>query len=354
MSRGILSKAEKEKLADSRKQVAKVLERDANLSDRDLYDRLLKQARMPEQDMYEEKLADNALIHQRPAFSEVPGGYTPMPAALQQAAQGEYYHSFQGLFPQIHRAWMTIDHVLYLWDYNDPRGSFYLYDGLDQTIIHASLVRPRQGVFEPTPDWLLLLSTPVEVILLGLYTTATHDINVFETGYSVATDGANLLQIVGTPSGRIFMAGADGFVYELTYGDSEGWFYTNKKCTKRTAHASETWRCNTSVQWCTTPRTPSSIWCTMLSARCCTRSRVRRRCSSSTLAGTARALCGSSRVSRPRSSLPTSDPRAKCATRPSTRRWIRTSRRASRTKKGRPPSWRSRRSRRRSPSNFSS
>jgi nuclear pore complex protein Nup155 len=233
MSRGILSKAEKEKLAESRKQVAKVLERDANLSDRDLYDRLLKQARMLEQNLYEEKLADNALIHQRPAFSEVPGGYTPMPAALQQAAQGEYYHSFQGLFPQIHRAWMTIDHVLYLWDYNDPRGSFYLYDGLDQTIIHASLVRPRQGVFEPTPDWLLLLSTPVEVILLGLYTTATHDIDVFETGYSVATDGANLLQIVGTPSGRIFMAGADGFVYELTYGDSEGWFYTNKKCTKR-------------------------------------------------------------------------------------------------------------------------
>ena len=121
-----------------------------------------------------------------------------------------------------------------------------------------------------------------------------------------------------------------------------------------TAHASETWRCSTSVQWCTTPRTPSSIWCTMPSAHCCTRSRVRRRCSSSTLAGTARALCGSSRVSRPRSSLPTSDPRAKCATRPSTRRWIRTSRRASRTKKGRPPSWRSRRSRRRSPSNFSS
>jgi nuclear pore complex protein Nup155 len=236
MSRGrnILSNAEKEKLAESRKQVAKVLERDANISGRDLFDRLLRQARMQEQELYEEKLADNALIRQRPAsFSEVPGGYTPMPAALQQAAQGEYYHSFQGLFPQIHRAWMTIDHVLYLWDYNDPRGSFYLYDGLDQTIIHASLVKSRQGVFEPTPDWLLLLSTPVEVILLGLYRTATDDIDVFETGYSVATDGANLLQIVGTPSGRIFMAGADGFVYELTYGESEGWFYTNKKCTKR-------------------------------------------------------------------------------------------------------------------------
>ena len=40
---------------------------------------------------------------------------------------------------------MTIDHVLYLWDYTDPRGSFYQYDGLDQTIIHAALVRPRAG-----------------------------------------------------------------------------------------------------------------------------------------------------------------------------------------------------------------
>ena len=44
---------------------------------------------------------------------------------------------FMGLFPQIHRAWMTIDHMLFLWDYTDPRGSFYQYDGLDQTIIHA-------------------------------------------------------------------------------------------------------------------------------------------------------------------------------------------------------------------------
>ena len=43
---------------------------------------------------------------------------------------------------------MTTDHVLFLWDYTDPRGNFYQFDGLDQTIIHASLVRPRRGVFE--------------------------------------------------------------------------------------------------------------------------------------------------------------------------------------------------------------
>ena len=124
-----------------------------------------------------------------------------MPAALKQAAaQLEYYHTFSGLFPQIHRAWMTIDHILFLWDYTDPRGSFYQYDGLDQTIIHAALVRPVRGVFEEgaTPQWLLLLSTPVEVVLLGLYTEGgateigrtgrASEIEIFETGFSVATE----------------------------------------------------------------------------------------------------------------------------------------------------------------------
>ena len=45
----------------------------------------------------------------------------------------------------------------------------YRYDGLDQTIINATLVRCREGVFaaEATPDYLLLLSTPSEVRLLS-------------------------------------------------------------------------------------------------------------------------------------------------------------------------------------------
>ena len=58
---------------------------------------------------------------------------------------------------------MTIDHMLFLWDYTDPRGSFYQYDGLDQTIIHATLVRPRPSVFAGSsmPQARHLVSTPV-------------------------------------------------------------------------------------------------------------------------------------------------------------------------------------------------
>ena len=49
----------------------------------------------------------------------------PNPNPNQAASEQLEYHMFMGLFPQIHRAWMTIDHMLFLWDYTDPRGSFY-------------------------------------------------------------------------------------------------------------------------------------------------------------------------------------------------------------------------------------
>ena len=56
---------------------------------------------------------------------------TPSPLTSTAGSALRRYHMFMGLFPQIHRAWMTIDHMLFLWDYTDPRGSFYQYDGLD-------------------------------------------------------------------------------------------------------------------------------------------------------------------------------------------------------------------------------
>ena len=153
-----------------------------------------------------------------------------MPLALKQAASEQLeYHMFMGLFPQIHRAWMTIDHMLFLWDYTDPRGSFYQYDGLDQTIIHATLVKPRPSVFagSSTPQWLLLLSTPLEVVVLAVYCSGppgreASQIDIHETGFSVPSDGVNLVRMVGTATGRVFMSGADGFLYELQYG--EPWF----------------------------------------------------------------------------------------------------------------------------------
>ena len=117
-----MTAADKASLERSTEHITKVLTKDAKVSERDLHDRLLKQARMQENLLYDEAARDGPDAHKRPALSEAPGGFTQMPAALKQAAaQLEYYHTFSGIFPQIHRAWMTIDHILFLWDYTDPR-----------------------------------------------------------------------------------------------------------------------------------------------------------------------------------------------------------------------------------------
>ena len=97
-----------------------------------------------------------------------------------------------------------------------------------QAIIHAALVRPRAREFSQeegaTPDWLLLLSTPLEVVVLALYCTGAPgrknaSVEIHETGFSAPSDGVNMVRIEGTPTGRIFMSGADGFLYELQARD---------------------------------------------------------------------------------------------------------------------------------------
>lgn len=41
------------------------------------------------------------------------------------------------------------------------------YDGLSQTIVGVGLVKPRAGVFIDDIKYLLILSTQIEIIMLG-------------------------------------------------------------------------------------------------------------------------------------------------------------------------------------------
>ena len=128
-------------------------------------------------------------------------------AQLREAADELKLYNFSGLFPEIGHAWMTIDHRLFLWDYRVPNATPYTYDGLDQVVITAALARPRRdGTFDPAPDWLLLLSTPLEVVVLAIYCTGprgreTSQIDIHETGFSVPSDGVNLVRMGGSASG---------------------------------------------------------------------------------------------------------------------------------------------------------
>lgn len=172
-----------------------------------------------------------------------------------------------GLLPEIERAWVSVDHRLFLWDWADgyvscPLGSRSIFSILTSTthnrsdittfeeltdvIVGVALVVPRPGVFVDVISHLLVLTTPTSITLVGLgYTAATgttkRELTFYLTGLSCPTDGVSLTTIRATTSnGRIFLSsspspltpggiGGDGCLYELMYQSAEGWF--SKKCT---------------------------------------------------------------------------------------------------------------------------
>lgn len=136
--------------------------------------------------------------------------------------------SFVGLFPEIHRAFITIDNKLFLWNYYDGN-DFYVYDELSQIIISVALLKPKPGVFVSSIQHILVLSTPVEILMFAVKFDADNvhnPLQLFPTQFTVPSDNVHMTAIVGTEQGRIFLCGRDGGIYELDYwsGEEGGWF----------------------------------------------------------------------------------------------------------------------------------
>lgn len=148
-----------------------------------------------------------------------------------------------GLFPEIGRAWLTIDSDIYIWTYEQTRDVAY-YDGLSHLIVSVGLVKPKPGVLVDDVKYLLLLTTPIEVIALGVTFEESNDPRILDglpchnNGmqllnkplFVLSTDNVSLNVIHGTDDGRIFMGGRDGCLYEIDYHSESSWF--GKRCKK--------------------------------------------------------------------------------------------------------------------------
>lgn len=127
-----------------------------------------------------------------------------------------------GLFPDINRAWLTIDSDIYVWTY-DQGADVAFYDGLNETIISVGLVKPKPGVFHTFIKYLLVLTTSIDIVVLGV--TFTPSANgtfdeiqlVPDPVFTIPTDGTIITTIAGTNSGRLFLGGKDGCLYEIAY-----------------------------------------------------------------------------------------------------------------------------------------
>ncbi|XP_076462327.1 nuclear pore complex protein Nup155-like isoform X2 [Babylonia areolata] len=164
----------------------------------------------------------------------------PLPPELTEQFDRMQCNCMMGLFPEIQRAFLTIDSDIFVWKYEDGSDLAY-FDGLNEAILSVALVKPKPGIFQPHIQNLLCVATPVDIVLLGVSFSKLHDVACGEPGsgemhllpeplYSIPTDNTFITSIVGTDNGRIFMAGKDGALYELIYQAEDGWF--SRKCRK--------------------------------------------------------------------------------------------------------------------------
>ena len=97
-----------------------------------------------------------------------------------------------------------------------------VYDKLNETILSVSLSAPKPGVFLDSVKYVLVLATAVEVVLLAIsWDKNGSNLKLIPTAYTVPTDNIVMVKVIGSQSGRIFMAGTDGNMYELDYKSSQ-------------------------------------------------------------------------------------------------------------------------------------
>ncbi|CAB3985686.1 nuclear pore complex Nup155-like [Paramuricea clavata] len=166
--------------------------------------------------------------------------HVPLPSELVEQFSYMQCNCQMGLFPEIRRAWLSIDSDIFVWNYEDGSDLAY-FDGLSETILSAGLVKPKPGIFQEHIKFLLCLTTPVDVVLLGVsFSDRNADAGpeddyqemhlLPEPLFTLQTDNVYMSGITGTLNGRIFLCGRDGCVYEMDYQGTGNWF--GKKCKK--------------------------------------------------------------------------------------------------------------------------
>lgn len=163
----------------------------------------------------------------------------PLPPELVEQFGHMQCNCMLGVFPELGRAWLTIDNDIFMWNYDDG-GDLAYYDGMSEAILCVGLVRPKPGIFQPHVRYLLVLATPVEIVVLGMCAPsgAPGDGGAEGEGllllpepiYSLPTDNTYFQAVCGTTTGRVFLAARDGCLYELDYQAEAGWF--SHRCRK--------------------------------------------------------------------------------------------------------------------------
>ncbi|VEU21043.1 DEKNAAC101957 [Brettanomyces naardenensis] len=144
-----------------------------------------------------------------------------------------------GIFSELQKAWLTIDDKLIIWNYKAGSSSsseqeFYTIDDFKSTILTVALVKPKPKVFVDSVNYLLLVSTSINIHILAVQATSDH-LDVSDTKMSVPTQGLMVNRFATyNATGEIFFTGAGDSegIWRLDYTNNDEWFSRNcsKEC----------------------------------------------------------------------------------------------------------------------------
>ncbi|KAJ8656471.1 hypothetical protein O0I10_007794 [Lichtheimia ornata] len=138
-----------------------------------------------------------------------------------------------GIFPEIERAFFTVENRLYLWNYME-RKDIDTYEE-SHPIIGVGLVKPKRDIFNPDITHVLVIATTLHINVVAISfkrsPSGATQLTFYRTDMFTSTSGEIISTIIGTKQGRIFMLSKQGRVWELDYRREEGWF--TSKCSKR-------------------------------------------------------------------------------------------------------------------------
>lgn len=166
------------------------------------------------------------LSHKVPLISNI--SKVPLPTEVLEQFRSMEHNCALGVFPEIARAWLSVDSCIFLWAYDNASDVSY-YDGLDQTILAVHLFKPRPNVFKAHIIYLLCFVTATEITILGVTCPEdeTESVSVLlipDPVAKISTDNVNLSVLASTSDGRLFLGGNDGCLYEIVYQLEDGWF----------------------------------------------------------------------------------------------------------------------------------
>lgn len=226
-----------EQLSKSCLKISKIINQDEDVEKSELSRLLLKPYISPNMQPYSYSPPSSQTYARVNAFELVLAN--PIPEVIKNAISKAECEVQMGIFPEICRAWFTVDNVVYLWNYYEKDSQVVsTYSKLDQLIISVGLARPLMeealplystsgsNVSVAPPDFFLVVCTIMQVLLLRIDFQKPAQANVSplmgaiqlnETKISCLTDGIPMRVVKGTSEGRIFLAGNDGNLHEFVY-----------------------------------------------------------------------------------------------------------------------------------------